>query len=295
MKITLLGSLGHINGYVIPELVKQGHQVTVVSHSDKRKKEIEDLGAKAAIGSMQDVEFLTSAFNDADEIYLMISGANQDEDMIDSARQQSKIFKTAIINSGVKHVVDLSSVGADQGPEVGGLYIYHIIEDVLKELDDVTYTFIRPTGFYNNFLSKITDIKANHAIFENRPATSTSIFVDPKDIADSVLKALLNPAIENSVTYVASDIVTGNELVKYVSEKLNMPDLKWIEISDNEMQTRLEKVMPKSYAIAFTKMYSAEGTSKFYADFYNNEPKLGNVKMSDFMDIFANAYQNIKD
>ncbi|WP_125588425.1 SDR family oxidoreductase [Companilactobacillus jidongensis] len=290
MKITLLGSLGHINSYVIPELVKQGHQVTVVSHSDKHKKEIENLGAKAAIGSMQDAEFLTSAFQSADEVYLMLAGVNRDEDMIESARQQAIIFQTAIVNSGVKRVVDLSSVGADQGPEVGALYIYHIIEDVLKELDDVSYTFIRPTGFYNNLLSKITDIKASHAIFENRPATSTSIFVDPKDIADSVLEALLNPVIENSVMYVASDIVTGNELVKYISKKIDMPDLKWIEISDNEMQTRLGKVMPKSFATSFTNMYKAEGTSKFYADFYKNEPKLGIVKMSDFMNVFANAY-----
>jgi Predicted nucleoside-diphosphate-sugar epimerases len=148
MKITMLGSLGHINSFVIPELIKNGHEVTVISHSPNRQKDIEKLGAKSAIGSMMDVDFLTETFSGSDLVYLMYSSTNENGDPVDEARKQAEIFKSAIDRSNVKHVVDLSSVGADQGPEVGGLYIYNVIESILKELSDVTYTFIRPTGFY---------------------------------------------------------------------------------------------------------------------------------------------------
>lgn len=291
MKITLLGSLGHINSYVVPELVKQGHQVTVVSHSDKRQKEIEALGAKAAIGSMQDVEFLTSVFQGKDVVYLMLSGINNTEDMVESARKQAKIFQKAIVNSGVKRVVDLSSVGADQGPEVGSLYIYHVIENILKELTDVIYTFVRPTGFYNNLLAKIPEIKTEHAMIENRPSTAINMYVDPKDIADVVLKALLRRTTQTEVRYVASDSATGAELVKYIAKEIDMPDLKWIEISDQEMQTRLEKVMPKSFAESFTKMYAQERTPEFYADFFQHHSEFGTVKLSEFMKIFGKSYR----
>lgn len=292
MKITLLGSLGHINQHVIPELVKQGHQVTVVSHSDKRSAEIEEMGAKPAIGSMDDVGFLTNVFTGADEVYLMISGnTGRDGDPVESARQQAQIFKTAIQNSGVKRVVDLSSVGADQGPEVGGLYIYHVIEDILKELSDVVYTFVRPTGFYPNLLAKIDLIKSQHIIVESRSSDVKSIWVDPSDIAKVVLKALTTQTTENSVMYAASDIVTGEELRAAIAEEIKMPDLKWVEISDEQMLINLQKVMPEPLAESFTTMYKRERDPEFYADFFKHQPELGQVKLADFMKTFGQIYR----
>lgn len=291
MKITLLGSLGHINSYVIPELINQGHEVTVVSHSSKRQAEIESMGAKAAIGSMQDADFLTQAFTGADEVYLMLSGVNQGQDPVKSARDQAEVYKTAIQRANIKRVVDLSSVGADQGPEVGGLYIYHIIEDILRELSDVVYTFVRPTGFYHNLLGMVPMIKEHHAIIENRSADATGIWVDPKDIAQVVLKALLTTAAENNVMYAASDIVTGVQLVKYIADEIKMPDLKWIQISDEEKEKNLEKQMPKEFAKVMTTMSAREGSSEFYADLFKHDPQLGNVKMTDYMKTFGAKYR----
>jgi uncharacterized protein YbjT (DUF2867 family) len=58
MKITITGSLGNISKPLTKELVQKGHTVTVISSNAERQKEIEALGAKAAIGSMGDVNFL---------------------------------------------------------------------------------------------------------------------------------------------------------------------------------------------------------------------------------------------
>ena len=73
MKITVTGSLGHISLPLTKELVQKGHAVTVISSKTKRQKDIEALGAKAAIGTMEDADFLTSAFSGADIVYLMES------------------------------------------------------------------------------------------------------------------------------------------------------------------------------------------------------------------------------
>lgn len=61
MKIVLTGSLGNIGKPLAIALIKEGHAVTVISSSAKRQAEIEALGAKTAIGTMQDAEFLASA------------------------------------------------------------------------------------------------------------------------------------------------------------------------------------------------------------------------------------------
>ena len=52
MKVILTGSLGHIGKPLTQELVQKGHSVTVISSTAERQKDIEALGAKAAVGTM---------------------------------------------------------------------------------------------------------------------------------------------------------------------------------------------------------------------------------------------------
>ncbi|HTJ49661.1 MAG TPA: NAD(P)H-binding protein, partial [Cyclobacteriaceae bacterium] len=71
MKIIVTGSLGHISKPLTKELVQKGHKVTVVSSKAERKNDIEALGATAAIGTMEDVNFLSATFEGADVVYIM--------------------------------------------------------------------------------------------------------------------------------------------------------------------------------------------------------------------------------
>ena len=114
MKYTLLGSLGNINRIVVPQLIQAGHDVTVITTNPQRQAQIEALGATAAVGTMTDVAFLTQQFTGRDVVYLMISGS--DPDLFGSAQRQADIFKTAVANAGVKKVVNLSSIAAQDKP-----------------------------------------------------------------------------------------------------------------------------------------------------------------------------------
>ena len=70
MKIILTGSLGNISPLAIA-LVQQGHAVTVISSKPDKQPEIE-VGATAAIGKVEDVDFLAATFTGADVAYLMV-------------------------------------------------------------------------------------------------------------------------------------------------------------------------------------------------------------------------------
>ena len=63
MKVIVTGSIGNISKPLTKELVKKGHHVTVISSNQERQKDIEALGAEAAIGSLEDVDFLVSTFS----------------------------------------------------------------------------------------------------------------------------------------------------------------------------------------------------------------------------------------
>ncbi len=72
MKITVLCSLGNISKPLAEKLIAAGHQVTIVSSSAGKSAAIEAIGAIPAIGSVEDVEFLTKAFSGADAVYTMV-------------------------------------------------------------------------------------------------------------------------------------------------------------------------------------------------------------------------------
>ncbi len=74
MKIVVTGSLGNVSKPLTKELVQKGLSVTVISSKDKRQKAIEAIeaiGAKAAIGTMEDADFLAATFKGADVVYVM--------------------------------------------------------------------------------------------------------------------------------------------------------------------------------------------------------------------------------
>lgn len=294
MKLTLLGSLGHINQYTIPAFVKAGHDVTVVTSSEKRVAAIESIGAHAAVGSMKDTEFLTSALTGADAAYLMLSGGFDDSASMDeTATKQAIIFRDAVRDAGVNRIVNLSSVGADQGPEVGSLHMYHIIEDTLRELENVNITFVRAVGFYSNWLANIPTIKSDHAIYRNAHAQTVNAMTDPSDIATAIIEELQNLKSTTDVRYVVSDFQTGNQIIETLSKRLNIPDLKWVELTDQQMMTQMEKMgMPTPFAQGMTTSNRRQDSPDFYADLRANLPALGKIKFSDFAERFVSAYQN---
>src|SRR6185503_3060438 len=155
MKITLTGSLGHISKPLTKELVQEGHSVTVISRKPEKQKDIEALGATAAISSIEEVEFLTSAFIDADAVYCMEPPHNRDV----AAEKLVNNYVQAIQQSGVKRVVILSSIGAHTDKGNGILAFFYNMETNLKKLpSDVAITFLRPGGFYYNLLRFVNTI-----------------------------------------------------------------------------------------------------------------------------------------
>jgi nucleoside-diphosphate-sugar epimerase len=62
MKIIVTGSLGHISKPLADSLLQKGHSVVIVGNVPYKQTDIEVLGTKAAIDSIEGVDFLTATF-----------------------------------------------------------------------------------------------------------------------------------------------------------------------------------------------------------------------------------------
>ena len=159
MKITLTGSLGNISKPLATELVQAGHTVTLISSSADKAAEIKKLGAIPAIGSVDDIAFLTNAFKGADTIYTMIPNNFVAANFRAYIGGVGKNYAEAIKASGIIKVVNLSSIGAHIDGGTGPISGIHDVEQTYKQLDGVAIKHLRPAFFYTNLLANIDMIK----------------------------------------------------------------------------------------------------------------------------------------
>lgn len=278
------------------ELVQSGHKVTVVSSKAERQKAIEALGAAAAIGRLEDMDFITAVFRGADAVYTMTPPPGlfvPNADVVTAALGLGKIYLQAIQQSGVRRVVHLSSIGAHTGEGNGILRYAYAIERILKQLPpEVSITFMRPVGFYYNLLAFVPMIKEQGFIASNYGGEDKKPWVSPLDIAGAVAEELcvLHPA-ERNIRYVASDELSCNEVARILGRAIGKPELEWKIIPDEQMLKRLiaAGVNPDT-AKGFVEMNASMHSGILYENYYQNRPLLGKVKMTDFARDFAEAY-----
>jgi uncharacterized protein YbjT (DUF2867 family) len=297
MKIIVTGSLGNISKPLATELVQKGHSVTVISSKAERQEEIENLGAKAAIGSIEDVDFLIQTFKGADIVYCMETHDknaffDHDIDLVAIITQIGENYKKAIEVSGVKKVVHLSSIGAHTDKGNGILRFHYNVEKILNQLpNDVAVKFMRPTGFYTNLFRFMESIKTNGVIVSNYGGNKKEPWVSPLDIATAIAEEIELPFEGRKIRYLASEEISPNEIARVLGEAIGNPDLKWQVIPDEQLLNGMIAAgMNKDIAKGFVEMQAAQGSGLLYEDYYQNEPILGKVKLADFAKDFAKAF-----
>ena len=295
MKVIVTGSLGNISKPLTKELVQKGHHVTVISSNKERQKDIEALRAEAAIGSLEDVDFLVATFSGADALYCMVPPNNYFDlnlDLVAYYRRLGNNYAQAIKQSGIKRGVNLSSIGAHLDQGSGILLGAHNVEQILNELSsDVAITHLRPCSFYYNLYAYVETIKKEGLIAANYGADDTIPWVSPIDIAAAIAEEIVTPLVGRKVRYVASEELTGNETASVLGAAIGKPDLKWIMISNAQMLSDLEAAgMNRQIAAGLVEMYASLHSGVLAEDYYRNKPTvMGKVKLEDFAKEFAAA------
>jgi len=298
MKIILTGSLGHIGRPLTQQLVQKGHDVTVISSSPERQAAIEDLGASAVIGSVEDASFITDAFKNADAVYCMIPPSGFYNPEIDTTEYYQNIvhnYTQAIQQSNIKRVVTLSGADAYLDEESNGILgIYHGVEEIFNaRISDASITFVRAVSFYTNLYGLIPMIKKRGVIATNYGGDDKKPWVSPLDIAAVIAEEITSQQPgEGKVRYVASQEISCNEIASILGEAIGKPDLEWKLIQDEEVFNSLTDTGMSPYtARIFVETQKSLQNGKIFADYYRNSPTLGNIKMNNFAKEFADKFK----
>jgi len=292
MKYVLLGSLGNINKPLAEKLIAAGYDVTVVSSNQNRAAQITALGAKAAIGNIDDNAFLTQTFTGADVVFTLIPPVHEVENWKQYIHNIGKNFAEAIKAAGVKKVVNLSSIGADLPDGVGPVSGLHLAELELNKLTGVDIKHLRPGYFYTNLFASIGMIQHAGIFGNNFGAEAPIIMTHPNDIAEVAAEELLNLNFTGqSVRYIASDVRTSKEVATILGAAIGKPELPYVEFTDEQnLEGAIQAGLPKEIASNYVEMGVAIRTGIMFEDYRKHPVILGKTKLEDFAKDFAAVY-----
>jgi len=156
----ITGATGNTGKIVADKLLAARQKVRVVGRNAEKLQLFVAKGAEAFVGSVNDAEAMTRAFTGARAVYAMIPPDMKSKDFRAYQDRISDALAAAIEKAGVKHVVTLSSFGADKPEKTGPIVGLHNLEEKLNRIGGLNALYLRPGYFMENLLPQVGVVRS---------------------------------------------------------------------------------------------------------------------------------------
>jgi uncharacterized protein YbjT (DUF2867 family) len=215
------GATGHVGSVVARDLLAAGHKVRAIVRSVDKAKVLAGQGAELLSGELSDASFLTRALRGADGAFLLLPPPPHDSPDVRAFQDRvTHVEATAVAESGVRHVVLLSSWGAEKPSGTGPIVGLHVLEEALKRTG-VLSTFVRAGSFTENLLAMLPAAQHQGVLPNFLPPEHKVATVATRDIAAVAVRSLLKPPATSEIVYVlGSREYNAVDQAAYLSKKI---------------------------------------------------------------------------
>lgn len=258
-KITVFGATGKIGKELLVFLSKANIPTIAVTRDKSKTKALPNVEWIEA--DMNNPETLAQTMTNSKAVFL---ATNLNQNFV---QEQNNAIETAK-NCNVKHIVKLSSPGADKNSENFIARPNGEVEDFLK-LSGVDYTIIQPNSFMQNWFGYFSEtIQKERKIYE-ATGDGKKPFIDTRDIAEVAYKILTNPIEHLNKTYLLTGgvAVSYNEVAEAFSKSIG-EKVDYVQMTSEEARQRMtDNGFPPMMIQTFLAI--AEGQKNGKANFVN--------------------------
>jgi uncharacterized protein YbjT (DUF2867 family) len=215
------GATGHVGSVVARELLVAGHKVRVIVRNAEKAKGLASQGAELLTGELSDAAFLTTALRGAEGAFLLQPPPPHDSPDVRGYQDRvARAEAAAVVESGIRHVVMLSSWGAEKATGTGPIVGLHVLEEALKKTGAIS-TILRAGSFTENLLNMLPPAKHQGILPNFFPPELKLANIAARDIAAVAARSLLSPPAATEVVYVVgSNEYSAVDQAAYLSKKL---------------------------------------------------------------------------
>jgi len=257
---TIMGASGKTGRATAEALLKQGEKVRVIARSKDHLKALVERGAEAAVGDAADAGFLAGALRGSSAAYVLIPPDLAHPDFSTYQDQLGETVIKAVKDSGVTHVVFLSSIGADRPGGTGPIAGLARQEKRFAAVAGLNVLALRPTYFFENHFNSLGLIKhqgingsamgGNYGfpqIAASDIGVAAAQLLRARDFKGMTVRELLGPRD-----------LSLDEATKIIGAAIGKPDLKYVQFPyEAALQAMVGAGLSKSLASLYVEMQKA--------------------------------------
>jgi uncharacterized protein YbjT (DUF2867 family) len=219
------GVTGNTGSVVADSLLEQRKPVTVIVRSEEKGEPWAAKGAKIALGTLEDGRTLTQILRGADGAYLLTPPNIHAADFVEERQKLVQPIARAIKDSGIEHVVFLSSIGAQHASGTGLIVGSHMAESALGPAAK-NLTLIRAASFFQNLAPALGAAQADGILPTPLALDRKIAMVATQDIGRVAAESLLDPARGRRIIELAGPREYGPEDIASVLSSLLGRDIR---------------------------------------------------------------------
>ncbi len=189
--VAVTGATGQIGAPLVERLLAAGVKVRALTRGGAKANLLSASGAEVRVGTLDDAAFLLESFQGADAVFAMSPPTYGAADFLEAQERVGKAIAHAVEKSGVRRVVNLSSLGAELPTGTGVIEGLHRQEQRLNALRGVEVVHLRPGFFLENVNFFQATIASMDAMVTPLEPTTPVHFVATHDIAKRAAEELL--------------------------------------------------------------------------------------------------------
>jgi uncharacterized protein YbjT (DUF2867 family) len=271
------GASGNTGGAAAKTLLAQGHAVRVIVRDAKKGEPWKQLGAEVALAELDDTAALTAALRGADGVYAMLPPNHHADDLLALQATFITSWTAALAAAKPKHVVILSSVGAELPGGTGPITAIHRLEEALAPLH-LPLTAVRAAYFMENWGAVAHPVKADGVLPSMLPLGHPAQMVATADIGRTVAEALVSgPAAGKVIELVGPRDYTPEDVAAVFGRVLGRP-IKVIAVPEAGIEPALlQSGMKPKMAALYREMIVAFSSGKLTFA----KPRRGSVELEE--------------
>ena len=232
------GATGNTGRVIANRLLDAGKKVRVISRSADHLKAFVSRGAEPFVAELSDRAALQKAFAGAEAVYAMIPPSATSQDYRTEQRRVTDAVAGALQTAGIKHVVTLSSVGADKPSGTGPVAGLHELENKLNTISGLNMVHVRPGYFMENTLGQARAIRAMGKMAGPIDGDLKMPFIATQDIANAAADLLLKLDFTGKQTreLLGQRDLSYNEVAQIIAKAIEKPDLQYAEFPADKVK-----------------------------------------------------------
>lgn len=225
--ILITGAMGTVGREVVKQLSMLEGDVRVRAgvHSLIKGENLKRLpGVEIVEVDFENQESLHAAFTHVDKMFLITPFAEDQVEMAKTLVDEAK-------KKGIKHIVKLSAMGADDTPGITLGRRHREIEQYIED-SSIAYTFLRPTSFMQNYTNYDADSIKREGRFYQSTGSGKVAYIDARDIAAVGVEALIGTGSESKAYDLTGPEALSNQEVAQVLSEVTGRQITFVDVPE---------------------------------------------------------------